>query len=136
MKQDLDLTRKLLLQVWNTEFDEDITANPWKFFDPNGEALDRINYHVKLTRDTGYYYPEAIKLEAANEAGQAHAKFRTDALTAKGQEFASFIENDKKWEELKAELAKRGALSALDIGFEIVKGLAKGAAVVVGGGMA
>ena len=96
MKRDMDLIRLLLLAI------ED---RPWPdtegLVTANGYNHDHICYHLRLAADAGL-------VEGMDMSSSRGRYFKVRRMTWAGHEFLELARDDKRWQRVKAELAKAG----------------------------
>ena len=123
MKRDMDLCRKILLEVesWDT------TVAPRKV-QIDGYTEDQIGHHAWLLADGGL-----VEGVDATGLGVRTRRFMPRALTYEGHEFLDAARNQDRWEQVKQKAAAAGT-----VGFTVIKALliqsAKDALGLGGGG--
>ena len=113
MKRDMDLIRKLLLEV-ETSPGPALRKTP-KF---EGFSEDVIAEHVRLAFEAGLLEGAHLKLLSGPP------QFANIALTWNGHEFLDATRSPEIWEKTKAVAAKVGSTS-MKLMFEIATGYAK-----------
>lgn len=111
MKRDMELVRKILFELSDSEFYSDMG-----FPKVEGYSEDKIRHHVLIMRDAGLLsFAEGIKTDGV--FGQLEdLQLR---LTWEGHEFLEKIRDDKIWKSIvNTTKAKTGGLS-----FEVIKAL-------------
>ena len=108
MKRDMDLCRKILLEVesWDT------TVAP-REVQIDGYTEDQIGHHAWLLADGGL-----LEGEDATTFGVRARRFMPRALTYEGHEFLDAARNQDRWEQ-----AKRKAAGAGTVGLAVIKAL-------------
>ena len=99
MKRDMDLFRKVLLEV--EAIPPDMVH--WTRVTVDGYSQDEVAYHARLAHDAGFI--EARFLPGTNE-------FNVQRLTYAGTEFLEAARSDTLWQKAKQTLLKNaGALT-------------------------
>ena len=109
----MNLILDILLIFEKTEFNQDISTNPWTNLIIDNQTYENTAYHVQLLEDYGYIRNEALILCAQQENGCPIVKFRPDVLTMQGHDFAIVLTKPDKFKKIKSELK--------DAPFETVK---------------
>lgn len=121
MKRDMDLCRKVLLEV---EANPRATGPAWVDLDIKGWVPAELAYHVQLLHEAGF-------LEASDLTTTAGLDWRPIRLTYEGHEFVEAARKETRWRKAKSlVLEKTGGLS-LDVLKAVLVKLATEA--VVGG---
>ena len=111
MKRDMELIRKLLIQI------EEKYVDVW--LDPSEVAIESydfetIAYHCSILHDAGFVYD--YKGQYANN--RLHF-FAVSRLTWEGHEFLDKIRSDTVWNRTKSIMVKEGLPFAIDVIKEI-----------------
>ena len=107
MKRDMDLARRILLEV---EADPKTTGFGYRRVDIEGHDQAEVSYHIRLLSDAGL-------LEAKSLSTTAGLDWRVIRLTYAGHEFLEASRKDTLWQKAKSTvLEKTGGLS-----FEVLK---------------
>ena len=108
MKRDLDLCRKILLEVesWDT------TVAP-RNVQIDGYTEDQVGHHSWLLADGGL-----LEGEDATGFGVRARRFMPRALTYEGHELLDAARNQDRWEQVKQKASEAGA-----VGFAVIKAL-------------
>lgn len=102
MKRDMDLIRKMILQI------EDSPTGRWpgnkgfEEYDP-----DQIGYHAYLIIDAGL--ATGIDMKRMNNTGPL---YQLAHLTSSGHDFAEAARNEFIWNEVIGEMREKGIVSA------------------------
>lgn len=96
MRRDMDLARKILIQVADHE-----SAAGWVPINIPDVPQETVSYHVKLLWQAGY-------LEADNDSQFGEFSWQALSLTWHGHEFIDAARNEGVWKKVKAQLTERG----------------------------
>lgn len=110
MKKDMDLIRKILLQI-EEEYIDVALYN----FSIDGYDMETVAYHCALLFDGGY-----IADYKGQYASNKLYAFGVSRLTWQGHEFLDTIRNNDVWSKTKVVLKEK----ALPLGFEMVSEVA------------
>lgn len=110
MKRDLELCRKILIEVENTNHSQGIRDLKIESYDAT-----LIKYHIHLLNQAGLI-DAVIQRDSANEI------YATDVfeLTWDGHEFLDSIKNERVWNKVIEFVKKKGG----DMSFSVLKELA------------
>ena len=104
MKRDLDLIRKILLEV---ESCTNVRGVDTSMIKVSGTSTDVIKYHVGLLVDAGLITGKRVQL--LESSGAFYLQLN---LTSRGHEFLDNARNDSIWQTVKKELgSKWGSVS-------------------------
>lgn len=131
MKRDIDLIREILLKTEELPFWSDKStlhrmtrdSEGWwdiaHYLQITGHTAEKISYHVKIMQEVGLI--EAIDRRANDRVSSARPSrvYIPTGLTWEGHEFLEAIRDEKRWEKVKAEIAKGGGFV-----YEVVKSIA------------
>ena len=95
MKRDLDLVRRILLQV--EEGGDNVSPSDWNAFIDDGYDLEMIHYHVRLLHEAGLIEADEI----------VPGQWWPERMTWSGHEFLDAARNEKLWQETKQRVEKR-----------------------------
>ncbi len=105
MKRDMDLIRKILLEVENAEYDLDISR-----FSYLSENKDVINYHLEILIEHGLL------------KGFLHREFSghiiggtIEGLTWEGQDFLEVVRDEGVWMRAKQTISKTVGTTSFDV---------------------
>jgi len=105
MKRDMDLARKILLDIEKSE-----EPAKWRFIRFEGHSNDEVAFHMRLLAQAGL-------IEAKNFSSQSRIDWRAGQLTWDGHEFLDAARDESRWNRAKeAATRKTGTLS-----FEVLK---------------
>ncbi len=105
MKRDMDLIRKILLEI--EAYPE---PNRWINLDIKGYSPKQVSYHVKLLA-------EARLIEAENVSSTTNFEWKPICLTWEGHEFLEASRDEGVWEKAKSLILKKGGT----LSFEVLK---------------
>ena len=105
MKRDMDLCRKILLEVesWKT------TLGPQQV-EIDGYTEDEVGYHGKLLADAGL-----VEGQDVSGLGMAVHHFWPRCLTWQGHEFLDAARNDDRWEQAKQMMTDKASGFSLEV---------------------
>lgn len=109
MKRDMDLIRKILLEL---EKKESITS--WTTITIDGYRDDQVNYHIGLLDEAGFIEAERY----------LDGQYMVRNLTWEGHEFLENAKNDTIWTKAKEFIKEKGGSVSLGIMTEILKKIA------------
>jgi hypothetical protein len=113
MKRDMDLARRVLLELESAPFDgRDVKI------DLEGVAHNTLQYHLLLLSEAGLI--EAI--DASSNDGPEYFPIR---LTWSGHEFLDAARNDSFWVKAKSLIATKAGGVSFDIMVDVLKTLAR-----------
>ena len=101
MKRDMDLVRKMVLAI---EDHPDGSAPEMKI---EGYTDEQIGYHAYLLVDSGLATGSDV-----TTFGSSGPEYILTALTSAGHDFADSARNQYVWDEVMADMQKRGFISA------------------------
>jgi hypothetical protein len=112
MKRDLELVRKLLLDIEELYDGKPIVLGP--------DEVDlytnkEIQYHLGLMTEIGF-------VKSSDMSSKDGKLYLIKGLTWSGHDFLDAARNDKVWDEAKVEAEKKGS-KFKDLPFEIAKAL-------------
>lgn len=113
MKRDMDLVRRILLEVEERGFEE-VKANS---FEAEGYDTFTVAAHLQLLKEAGLLEASILVLERAG-AVEGYAQ----RLTWEGHDYLDAVRNQEIWEKTKAHLSKHAG----SIPFEMIKAVAIG----------
>lgn len=102
MKRDMDLCRKILIEVENAPTPAFRTK-----LKLDGYSQEDISYNVMLLSQAGL-------LTAVNFGGDDRSNWKPESLTWEGHEFLDAARDNKRWEKAKTAMAQAGGF-ALDV---------------------
>ena len=105
MKRDMDLVRKILLEVEKAEHDLDISR-----FSYLNENKDVINYHLEMLIERGF-----IKGKLHKEWGGNVVCGTIEGLTWEGQDFLEVVRDEGVWMRAKQTISKTVGTTSLDV---------------------
>lgn len=105
MKRDMDLIRKILLEI---EANPD--PNRWISLSVDGYNPKEISYHVKLLAEAGL-------IEAKNVSNTINFEWKPICLTWEGHEFLEASRDEGLWEKAKSLILRKGGT----LSFEVLK---------------
>ena len=103
MKRDMDLVRKILLELEDTPYELggfDLELE--------GHSPDQISYHVMLLNEAGL-------IEANDLSTLGGPKWRPKRLTWAGHEFIEASRDESRWEKAKNIMKEKGSGMAFDV---------------------
>lgn len=104
MKRDMDLLRKILLEI---EEDPRAIGVGWIELEVPGHERDEVSYHVRLLADAGL-----VAAAALSEGGLDWTYWKPTRLTWSGHEFLNLVRQENTWAAAKkVVLEKTGGLS-------------------------
>lgn len=117
MKRDLELIRKILLEIEEMDNDEKIRDSDIII---EGYSENEIVYHVKLLIEAGY-----LNGGLFSTIGVKRCPYIVKGLTWEGHDFIGMAKNDKVWEKGMDNLKVVGKGIALEIVKEVLSGTMK-----------
>jgi hypothetical protein len=113
MKRDMDLARKILLEVEAyTEIDG------WVPLEIEGYSSTEINYHIKLLAQAGL-------VEAEDASTLGGSSFYVSSLTWEGHEFLDAARDSSRWQKAKDLVAQKGGALTFEILKQVLMEIAK-----------
>ncbi|TVQ90226.1 MAG: DUF2513 domain-containing protein [Bacteroidetes bacterium] len=103
MKRDIDLVRKILLEI---EKKEDPTG--WLIPEIEGYSEDEIIYHIKVLAEADF-------LDAKNLGGKGGFEWAAINLTWEGHEFLDAARNDTIWKKAKDIITGKMGTASFDV---------------------
>jgi hypothetical protein len=116
MKRDMDLARKILLEIEKCE-------DPWgpSQIEIEGHADQIISYHIKILSQAGL-----IEAQDFSEMGPDGFSWRAGSLTWEGHEFIEAARDENRWAKTKKfVLEKGGGLAFEAVKFALIEGIKK-----------
>lgn len=104
MKRDMDLIRKILLKI------EESNGMFFVQGDPDNEDYERHCYHIELLKEAGF-----LKANITKADGGIYYSCSVTRLTWEGHEFLDNIRDNKVWEEVKNKISKASESVSLSI---------------------
>ena len=95
MKRDLDLVRRILLDI--EERDEGAQTFGWATFVEDGYPLEAIHYHVQLLNDAGLIQADEL----------VPGQWWPERMTWTGHEFLDAARNDELWAKAKRQVQNK-----------------------------
>ena len=109
MKRDLELIRKILIEIENKT-----SVSGWIVPELNGYAQDQIHYHI-------YLLGQANLIEVQNiSSKESVGAFAAKNLTWAGHEFLNATRNDTLWQKIKSSLGRQIS----EVTFDVIKDIA------------
>lgn len=106
MKLDLDLVRKILLDIEEKETVDGYNGTP----EISGYTNDIIEYHVRLMDQGGLLSYSPFK-----------GGYFIEGLTWSGHEFIALSKNNKIWEKAKTTMIEKGIAFTIDLAANLMK---------------
>ena len=103
MKRDMDLVRKILLELEDTPYE--LGAFDLEL---EGYSPDQISYHVMLLNEAGL-------IEANDLSTLGGPKWTPKRLTWAGHEFIEASRDESRWEKAKNIMKEKGSGMAFDV---------------------
>ena len=103
MKRDMDLVRKILLELEDTPYELGGFDLELKGYSP-----DQISYHVMLLNEAGL-------IEGHDLSTYSGPKWRPKRLTWEGHEFIEASRDESRWEKAKNIMKEKGSGMAFDV---------------------
>jgi len=103
MKRDMDLVRKILLELEDTPYELggfDLELE--------GYSPDQISYHVMLLNEAGL-------IEANDLSNLSRTEWRPKRLTWAGHEFIEASRDESRWEKAKNIMKEKGSGMVFDV---------------------
>ena len=114
MKRDIDLIRKILLEI-----EASPEPNRWINLDLKGYSPTQVSYHVKLLA-------EADLIEAENVSSTTNFEWKPKCLTWEGHEFLEASRDEGLWEKAKSLILGKGGTLSFDVLRQVLIELIKG----------
>ena len=119
MKRDMDLVRKILLEVEKAPYE-----GGWVDLDIKNYTQGEVSYHTMLLNDSGL-------VEAQDLSTMSGPDWRPKRLTWEGHEFLEASRNEERWERAKEIMGQKGGGFVFDILKDLLLQLMRGA--ILGG---
>ncbi len=103
MKRDMDLVRKILLEIEEAPF-----SGGWLDFDLEGYDESELSYHTMLLDEAGLI--EAIDLSSMNTV-----IWKPKHLTWEGHEFLEASRDESRWKKALTIMKEKGGGMAFDV---------------------
>ena len=103
MKRDIDLARKILLELEDTPYELGGFDLELEGYSPN-----QIAYHIMLLNEAGL-------IEALNMSSHSGPKWIPKRLTWAGHEFIEASRDESRWEKAKNIMKEKGSGMAFDV---------------------
>lgn len=107
MKRDMDLARKILLEI-----EKKLYSGGWVDLKIKGYAEPQIVYHVKLLAQAGL-------IEANDVSTMGGVDWRAKSLTWQGHEFLDASRDEGRWEQAKNIMTEKAG----GISFDVLKAI-------------
>lgn len=109
MKRDMELCRRILLDLENKSFGAGLIMLEYKDIDPAVVA-----YHIKLLDDVGL-------IEAEDISSLSRLRWRVKSITWEGHDFLDAIKEDSRWAKAKDFVKQGGKILTLETLKEAVR---------------
>lgn len=103
MKRDIDLIRKILLEVEKKD-----SPTGWATIHFDGYSSEEVSYHVRLLAEAGY-------LEAINLTSKSRFDWHPVNLTWSGHEFLDAARDSTLWNKAKKHLVSKVPSVSFDV---------------------
>lgn len=98
MKRDMELIRKILINVQNGDFFDGV----------EGFDEDAVNYHKALLIERGLLEGKPIYSMTGEKAVDIPSQVMIKKITWEGHDLIDYIQDEKKWEQIKDYLSRAG----------------------------
>lgn len=105
MKRDMDLARRILLEVERTLYQ----GKPGFSLTIADTSKEELDYHIMLLQEAGLIEATGTTYLSRN------VKWRIKRLTWQGHEFLDAARNENRWNQAKKTISERGGTLTFDV---------------------
>jgi hypothetical protein len=122
MKRDMALILEILKIIENTDAPARFSKQIMQQLYVKGVDYDSLKHHVQLLMDEKFLRHESVNLLAANSMdGTPALKFKYDALTMAGHDFANLLNRPDYYEKLKTDLKDAPFKTVVNVAQHLLK---------------